>query len=250
MRKIGLRTIPGTANDASPARRAVLFLTIAALALLGLPALAQEPPLRCPEFPAPRAGHLEWVANNMRYSGIPMQIKELVTKETPQQVIDFYKQSWGGQPPYFHEYEVGGWKAIATLRQRCFYTVQVKADGKGARALLGVSARPENRQPRPAGAGFPVPAGSRVVNDIDHFDDGKIGRTLLIMNGLPPETNVDYYRRALKSDGWVAIVDRQVAGARGSSHVLVLKYGHHEANVTITPAKTGSNILVTQVDRP
>jgi hypothetical protein len=239
--------IPGIAGAAPSAWRAALLLALAAL--VTLPAQAQEPP-RCPEFPAPRAGHLEWVARNMRYSGIPMQIKELMTKETPQQVIDFYKKTWGGQPPYFHEYEVGEWRAIATLRQRCFYTVQVRADGKGARALLGVSMRSANSQPRQAGAGFPVPAGSRVVNDIDHIDEGKTGRTLLIMNGLPPETNADYYRRALKTDGWVAIVDRKVPGARGSSHVLVLKYGHHEANLTITPAKTGSNILVTQVDRP
>jgi len=179
-----------------------------------------------------------------------MQIRELTTGQTPRQVLDFYKAQWGGVPPYYHEYDVGEWKAIATLRNRCFYTVQVRADGKGARALLGVSARTSGWQPRQAGTGFPAPAGSRVVNDIDHYDEGKTARTLLIMNPLSPETNADYYRRALRTDGWVPIVDRVVPGARGSSHVLVLKHGHHEANLTISPAAAGSNILVTQVDRP
>lgn len=211
---------------------------------------AQEPEIRCPEFPAPPAGRLEWVASNLRYTGIPMQIKELITEQTPQQVIAFYKSQWGGQPPYYHEYDVPGWKAIATLRSRCFYTVQVKADGKGARALLGVSARPQNGQPPRPGANFPVLSGSRVVNDIDHFDHGKTARTLLIMNNYSPEMNVAYYRRALKSDGWVPIVDRSVPGAKGLSHVLVLKHGHHETNLTIAPAPKGSSIVVTQVDRP
>jgi hypothetical protein len=220
------------------------------LALVATMALAEESPLRCPEFPAPRTGRLEWVAPNLKYTGVPMQIKELVTEQTPGQVIDFYKAQWGSVPPYYHEYDVGEWKAIATLRQRCFYTVQVKPDGKGARALLGVSARTNGWQPHQAGRGFPAPAGSRVVNDIDHFDEGKTARTLLIMNNLSPETNADYYRRALKSDGWSAIVDRSVPGARGLSRVMVLKHGHHEANLTISPASGGSNILVTQVDRP
>lgn len=221
------------------------------LAAAGSLAQAQPPELRCPEFPTPPVGRLEWVASNLRYSGIPMQIKELVTEQSPDQVIAFYKSKWGGQPPYYHEYDLAGWtKAIATLRSRCFYTVQVKAEGKGARALLGVSARPESGQPAQPGANFPTLSGSRVVNDIDHFDYGKSGRTLLIMNDYSPGMNAEYYRRTLKADGWVAITDRSVAGPRGMSHVMVLKYGHHEASVTIAPAARGSSIVVTQVDRP
>lgn len=232
-------------------RKKSIMAACAALlaAVAGTTAFAEEA-LRCPEFPAPRVGRLEWVASNLKYTGVPMQIKELVTEQTPGQVLDFYKAQWGSVPPYYHEYDVGEWKAIATLRQRCFYTVQVKPDGKGARALLGVSARTSSWQPRQPGTNFPVPAGSRVVNDIEHFDQGKTARTLLIMNNLSPETNADYYRRVLKTDGWSAIVDRSVPGARGLSRVMVMKYGHHEANLAIFPAEGGSNILVTQVDRP
>jgi hypothetical protein len=229
----------------------MLSFALALAAAAPRAARAQEPDIRCPEFPSPSAGKLEWVAPNMRYSGIPMQIKELVTEQSPQEVIAFYKSKWGAHPPYYHEYDVAGWKAIATLRQRCFYTVQVKADGKkGARALLGISMRPENGQPPRPGANFPTLSGSRVVNDIDHYDHGKTGRTLMILNDYSPEMNVAYYRRTLKADGWVAIADRSVPGARGLSHVLVLKHGHHETNLTIAPAAKGTSIVVTQVDRP
>jgi hypothetical protein len=244
-----MRTAPDSRTCRGAGKAARLACALAA-AVASLAAAAQEPEIRCPEFPAPPAGRLEWVAPNVRYSGVPMQIKELITEQTPQQVIAFYKSQWGGQPPYYHEYDVPGWKAIATLRSRCFYTVQVKADGKGARALLGVSARPQNGPPPRPGANFPVLSGSRVVNDIDHYDHGKTARTLLIMNDYSPEMNIAYYRRALKSDGWVPIVDRSVPGAKGLSHVLVLKHGHHETNLTVAPAARGSSIVVTQVDRP
>jgi hypothetical protein len=226
-------------------------LAVAALAALGVagPAFAQGRDIRCPEFPVPE-GKLEWVAPNMRMNGIPMQIKELTTGLAPRQVLDFYKRTWGATPPYYHEYDTQDWKAIATLRQECFYTVQVKSAGRGGTtALLGVSTRPQGTV-RGAGAGFPAMGGSRVVNDIDHYDGGKTGRTLLLGNSHSPEANAHFYRRTLAAEGWVPIVDRAVPTGRGMSHVLVLKRGHHETNMTISPGGEGSTVLATMVDRP
>lgn len=204
----------------------------------------------CPEFAVPDNGKLQWVAPNLRWNGIPMQIRELTTDMTPQQLIAYYRDRWGRGPPGFHEYEVGAWQAIATVRGQCFFTVQVKPDGRGAKALLGASTRPENGQPKVPGEGFPALSGSKVVNDIDHFDGGKTGRTLLVMNTFSPDMNAHFYRRTLASEGWVAIVDKAVPAARGNSHVLVLKRGHHEANVAVSPDKAGSSVLITMVDRP
>lgn len=213
-------------------------------------ASGEERDIRCPEFPTPGAGRLQWVAQNLRFNGMPMQIKELSTEETPQQVLAFYQHAWGGSPPYYYEYQVGDWKAIATLREKCFFTVQVQPQGRGARALLGVSTRPDNGQLKKPGADFPAMSGSRVVNDIDHFDGGKTGRTILLMNSFSPGTNVNFYRSALADDGWVAIVDRTVDAGKGLSHVLVMKRGHNETNMTISPVQNGTSVMVTMVDRP
>lgn len=229
------------------ARRAVLGLIVGCL-----PALvpAQDSEVRCPEFPVPDVGRVEWVAPNLRMNGIPMQIKELSTTLAPGQVLDFYKRKWGATPPYYHEYETQDWKAIATLRQGCFYTAQVKSDGRGgSTGLLGVSTRPQGT-PKTPGAGFPAMGGSHVVNDIDHYDGGKTGRTILLENSSSPEANANFYRRTLAADGWVAIVDRAVTTGRGMSHVLVLKRGHNEANMTISPGGEGTTVLATMIDRP
>lgn len=226
-------------------------------AVVGTAALAQGKAVPCPEFPVPHVGEVQWVAENMRMNGMPMQIKELTTEQTPQQVLAFYKQRWSDAPPYFHEYEVSGMPAIATLRKGCFYTVQVMAHGRGAKALLGVSTQPEGGPPKTPGAGFPNMTGSRVLNDVDHYDAGKTGRTILLTNAYSPDANLSFYRRAMADDGWSAIMNRSVQGARGVSHVLVMKRGYHEANLTISPGKAGTsganagtNVLVTFVDKP
>ncbi len=204
----------------------------------------------CADFPVPDGGKLQWVGANLRYNGIPMQIQELVSDMTPQQLIGYYKGRWGRTPPGFHEYEAGDWQVIATIRGTCFFTVQVQARGRGSKALLGISARPDNGQVKTPGAGFPVPGGTLVVNDIDHFDGGKTGRTLLLMNSHSTDMNAHYYRRTLAGDGWVPIVDRTVQTARGLSHVMVLKRGHHEANLSISPDRAGTSVVVNMVDRP
>ena len=216
-------------------------------------ASGQEKAVPCPEFPVPHVGQVQWVAENMRMNGMPMQIKELTTEQTPQQVIAFYRQRWSDAPPYSHEYEVSGMPAIATLRKECFYTVQVMAHGRGAKALLGVSTKPDGGQVKKPGTGFPNMAGSTVLNDIDHYDSGKTGRTIMLTNTYSPEANLNFYRRTMAEEGWGAVMDRTVQGAKGVSHVLVMKRGYHEANLTISPGKagaSGSNVLATFVDKP
>jgi hypothetical protein len=229
--------------------RVVLALAAAAL---GTPAHGASAPA-CPEFPSPQGARLQWVAPNIVFNGAPVQAKELTTRESPKQVIGFYRRQWGAEKPYYHEYPLEGWDAaIATIRKDCFYTVQAKADGNGGTyALLSISTRPEGGTLKTPGAGFPLAPGSRVINDIEHYDGGKNGRTLLLVNDLAPETNAAYYRRALGGDGWKAVMDKAVDTPGGGARVMVLKRGYHETSISITPnGNTGSSLLVNSVDRP
>ena len=232
-------------------RRAAWAAALVAAAW-GAPAIGASPP-PCPEFPAPEGARLKWVAPNIVFNGAPLQAKELTTRDSPKQVLAFYRRQWGSEQPYYHEFHVEGWDAaIATLRKNCFYTVQAKSDGNGGTfALLAVSTPPEGGALKSPGAGFPLAPGSRVINDIEHYDGGKNGRTLLLINNLAPDTNAAYYRRALSGDGWTAVLDKSVETPKGTARVLVLKRGYHETNISITPnGGTGSSLLVTSVDRP
>jgi hypothetical protein len=218
-------------------------------------AMADEPRLDCAPFPAPEF-KLTWIAPDMLYNGLPMQVRRFDSSENMQAILAYYRREWKATEKRLGaiEYDVADWKVIAVLRERCFYTVQVQraASGGGATGLLGVSQLQGPGLARDAGKGFPMMSGSNVVNDMSHRDPGKPGRTILLMNAYSPATNADFYRRNLEGDGWRIIADQTVRlrGGNGEAHALTLKRGLNETSMTISRSGEGSSVLVNMMDKP
>jgi hypothetical protein len=224
------------------------------LAVAWSTAAADEPKLDCAPFPVPEF-KLTWVAPDLLYNGLPMQVRRFDSTENMQAVLGYYRREWKALPqrPGSIEYEVGEWKVIAVLRDRCFYTVQVQsAAGGGATGLLGVSQLQNPSQAGAGGKGFPMMSGSNVVNDISHRDPGKAARTILLMNAYSPATNADFYRRNMGADGWRVIAEHALPmrGGNGEAYTLTLKRGLNEASMTIARSGDGSSVLVNVMDRP
>jgi hypothetical protein len=229
-------------------------LVAAALAVAGSAAVAADgQPLDCPAFPLPDA-KLTWVAPNIAFNGLPMQIRQFDSKESPKAILDYYRREWRGtrERPGNVEYPLDGWQVIAALRERCFYTVQVKASGKdGSTGLLGMSRLPDPLQVREAGKNFPMMTGSNVINDIDHFDPAKRARTIFFTNEFSPDANAGFYRRVLGAEGWRIVVDHALpVGGNRTAYVMTLKRGTAETNMSITRNGESTNVLVTLMDRP
>ena len=224
------------------------MLAAAASAVLA----ADEPRIDCPAFPLPEA-KLTWIAPNIAYNGLPMQIRQFDSKEAPKAVLDYYRREWRGtrERPGFVEYPLDGWQVIAALRERCFYTVQVKASGRdGSTGLLGMSRLPDPSQVREAGKNFPMMSGSNVINDIDHFDPGKRGRTLLFTNEFSADANAGFYRRVLTAEGWSIVVDHALpVGGNRTAYVMTLRRGAAETNMSITRNGDYTSVLVNLADR-
>lgn len=225
----------------------------AGLAVLSVSAArAEGEKLDCPAFPLPEA-KLTWVAPNIAFNGLPMQIREFDSKESPKAILDFYRKEWRGtqQKPGNVEYPLADWQVIAALRERCFYTVQVKASGKdGSTGLLGMSRLPDPSSVREAGKNFPMMTGSNVINDIDHFDPGKRGRTLFFTNDFSPDANAGFYRRVLASDGWSIIADHGLPVGNRYVYVMTAKRGAAETNLSFTRTGEFTSVLVNVMDRP
>jgi len=206
----------------------------------------------CPAFPLPDA-KLTWVAPNIAFNGLPMQIRQFDSGESPKTVLDYYRREWRGtrDRPGFVEYPLDGWQVIAALRERCFYTVQVKASGRdGSTGLLGISRLPDPSQLRDVGRDFPMMSGSYVINDIDHFDPDKRGRTLLFVNEFSADANAGFYRRVLTSDGWNIVQNHELplTGNR-TAYVMTLRRGTAETSMSITRKGESTTVLVNLVDR-
>jgi hypothetical protein len=230
----------------------------AALLLAGLIALpvtmaqaAPNPVKQCASFPTMKKMKLQSVASEMDFNGIPMVLRRFDSEEDMEAVFAFYRKEWagvgqGGKPPV--EYPLGEWKVIATLREPCFYTVQVKASGRGSEGLLGLSAPPPERTQ--VKEDVPMLPGTRVVNDIAHNDAGKTARTLLLKNAFSADANADFYRRNLGDQGWQVLSRHQGAVRDTRADNMVLKQGPREVSVTISQTGRESSVLINYVDQP
>lgn len=222
------------------------------LLLLGAgPALAAKDPLRaCPEFPTPKKAKLQAVAPQMDYNGIPMSISRIESEDPPRDILAFYRKEWAATKTIRgpEEYPLGPWQVIASLRDECFFTVQVKPFGKnGSEGFLGLTAPPSGKTVKEQ---LPMLPGSTVLNDIAHNDAGKTARTVVLKNSFSPAANADFYRRNLGDLGWRVTNHYRMEKPDQKGDVMVLKNGLRELSVTMTRAGNESNVLLNYVDQP
>lgn len=227
-------------------------LLLAGLSVLPFAAQAAPNPMKqCAAFPTMKKMKVQSVASEMDFNGIPMVLRRFDSEEEMEAIFAFYRQEWakvgmGGKAPV--EYPLGEWKVIATLREPCFYTVQVKPKGRGSEGLLGLSAPPSDR---PAiKEDVPMLPGTRVVNDIAHNDAGKTARTLLLKNGFSADANADFYRRNLGDQGWKVLSRHQGAVRDTRADTMILKQGVREVSVTVSQTGRESSVLINYVDQP
>lgn len=230
-------------------RRISLYM----LMLVAGPAIADE--VDCPDFPEPDA-KLEWVAPYMVFNGVPLRIKRFDSAQKPEAILNFYRRAWAagsagsdGKPAV--ENEVPPWQTIGTVRGKCFFSVQVQPAGRtGSTGLL--SATEGANKPRVIAADkvLPMMSGSTIVNDIEHRDDGKIARTLLVSNTFSAETNAAFYRRNFRDKGWRIVNSYQMNTSKGPGITLVMKRQLAEANIVITRRGTNTMVLANMVDNP
>lgn len=233
-------------------RRGAFFLLLTAgCSLAAGCALAAREPLRgCPEFPTPEKVKLQVVAPQLDYNGLPMSIVRLETTTPPEDVLAFYRKQWAATEKVRGpaEYPLGPWQVIASMRDNCFYTVQLKPFGKGGtEGLLGVTAPPGAKTVKEE---LPMLPGSTVLNDIAHNDAGKTARTVVLKNGFSPAANADFYRRNLADLGWSVTNHYRLEQPKQNGDVMVLKNGLRELSVTMTRDGKESNVLLNYVDQP
>ncbi|MDB5764481.1 MAG: hypothetical protein JWQ21_3476 [Herminiimonas sp.] len=206
----------------------------------------------CPDFPEPKA-RVQWVAPYMIYNGVPMSVKRFDSEQKPADVLAFYRQAWSAATASAAplEYTVDPWQTIAVVRGKCFFTVQVQAAGNnGSTGLLSATQAPDQTRIISSDKALPMMSGSTIINDIEHRDDGKTARTLLLSNSFSAETNAGFYRQTLGDQGWQAVNSYQMTTKNGPGITLIMKRGLAEANLVITRSGSSTNVLANLVDKP
>lgn len=191
------------------------------------------------EFPAPTDARLDVVGLDMRLNGIRMSAWELHSESRPQSVLDFYIGHWGTRDrerPGYTLVPLGDWQLFTHVDERrsLIYTVQVRPEGSGSFALLGVSDMLAGKG-KPAAElarGFPGLGGSTYESVLEADEIGWKARTITLSNKRSVTANVEHYVRQLEGQGWHI---EQAVQARSGEAALSARRNRDSLAITVFP---------------
>lgn len=204
-----------------------------------------------PKFPAPPDSTVGMLGESMVVNGIPMHIRQFVSRKSVHDVLEYYRQYWPKgteeKPGYTETDILTPWNIITRVEDGYLMTLQVTEQGdRGSHGLLGMSKLPNLERDLPVlGKDFPKMRGSTVFNDIHSKDIGKQGRTLQLSNQFSVETNANYYRDHYTNQGWS--VDMDKGFSNGNSYAQRFSNGNRSVTITINKGKNGS-VIVAQTE--
>jgi hypothetical protein len=221
-------------------------LTIPRISILLIAMVSSSSLLAAPKFPPPPDSTIGKLGESMIVNGIPMDVRQFVSRRSVEQVLEFYRQYWPKgtekEPGYTETDILEPWNMITRVEDGYLMTVQVMDhDGRGSSGLLGMSRLPDPERLPELGKGFPKLKGSHVMNDVVTKDIGKHGRTLQLANRASVENNANFYRDHFVNQGWGIDMDQVISG--GDTHTLRFSQGKKNVNIVIHRAEKGVFVI-------
>jgi len=222
------------------------FLRTALLVALACLAAAGTAAAKTPEIPLPDDIRITRLGDSMRVNGNDVYIRTFSSKDSAQDVVDFYRKEWGeeknAEPGYTISNLKQPWTLISRIEDGYLMTVQVRADDDdGSVGTLAISKLPDRHRAPKLGEGFPAMGGSDVLNEVVSKDLGQSGRTMMLGNKHDLATNVDFYRDRYSDDGWAFDMDRSLGGVM---HVLAVRKARKNVNLVLGRSKNGGTVIV------
>ncbi len=149
---------------------------------------------------------MTWIGERIEHNGMPMQILQLSSTLTTEQLFKFYRELW--QPMHAEneqatmERRAGDWHIISTLLDDHNVVVQLKSESGRTNGFL--SATPLDKQPDQSEITrrFPRQWGTELISSTVSTDGGTRATTLVLKNSHSIESNHDFYTRTLQNNGW------------------------------------------------
>jgi hypothetical protein len=184
-----------------------------------------------------------WVAENIEQNGVPMQIQQLTSVATVNEVLDFYRAQWkdSADPsiPGFVENKVGEWQTISQLENNLQTVIQIKNSRSGGTegfaSQIDIRSTPgSNRATR----NFPRKSGSQLISSTESKDGAKTATTILLMNAFSIKSNADFYHSKMRAKGW------SLAHAKNQSSVSILLFNRSGKSCEIAISKNKGRTVI------
>ena len=199
-----------------------------------------------PELPLPPGSRAESIGEQIRLNGVPVRMLRVLSDDKPKAVIQFYREALGARRA---EEKLPDGLLFAQGRGDYFLTVRVKALGPSfTETLVSVSdARgAKNAANRPLG--FPLPADTQVLSDMESTDAGKVSRQLVFMNPHSIDANIVSITKVLQERGYKP--ESGDTQNLKSGRVLMFGGANRDARLLVIRRDGISNVVLTTVRMP
>ncbi len=193
----------------------------------------------------PEGAAVTWVAPEIEQSGIPLQIQQLKSGQSVEQVLNFYRTEWAdagnGDSPGFIEKAVGEWNVISRLDGGTNIVIQVKAAADGStEGFLSVADVTGAAKESEISQDFPRLSGSELISSTASRDPGKSATTLILRNRFSVSSNTSFYQSRMPSKGWQQV---HAVRAQGADILLFNKNGN-SLEVAVTQDSDGITVVL------
>lgn len=161
--------------------------------------------LDLPKFDVLPRMSTEWVAENLKYNGMPASIRNFKSPDSVDEVFTAYERKWRtrGFNKVAHS-KFGDMRTLGIENGDHYYTVQArKLASGGSEGSLIVSLTPLEAK---AGASteFPLYPNSEIMSVIESNDVGMNAETIVSTNSSSISSNAHWITSSLERDGWVS----------------------------------------------
>ncbi len=202
------------------------------------------------DFPPPPDATVVNISSSTTSIGMQLQIRRFQVDMSLEEVLSFYRTFWKDGSA---EADMSGWKMIGSRQGNHYLNVQVKPNGRNKSwGFLSVSDLPQRLDNKnysvQMGGRFPMMSGSQILDDQLSDDIGKEGRTLLIVNKFTPKSNLNFYRKHYRNQGWNIVMDEQTQ-PRSTGFALYVNKGQQSVGITVNKLDGQTSIVANHVKR-
>lgn len=226
----------------------------ALLCLAGAGALAQASFTRgstpWPLIPEPPKAKVEWVSDDMRLNGIPMQVQRFESTASKEEVVAHYVAYWRtAQVPAKPGETVAavtphGLDTLVARTHGPFYSmVKVRSAGPGRSEGTISTSQLLGTEPTLDTSGVPSPGGAKPVNVVESIDNGKRNKQVLFFSRDSLTSVAGFYQQSLRAAGWTLLQEQSAAKASGVQPAIVRMYSRKQQQLDIALGVDESNGL-------
>lgn len=229
-------------------RRRLIFNVICVMAMGVSPGIFAAAPnwIELPEVKTFKGMDVGWVAEKMKYNGLPMSMQEFTADMPALELLERYEQYWKSKYDANAVLSRNGDAYVLGVEQKdYYYTVQVVAvDGKSSMGNLSVSLSPEKfKRSYSAQTKFPMPSSADQVSFIESNDSGVIAENITYSLKRTSESVSNWYESRMGQHGWALLRKTSEFGVQ-----LYFQKNNQHAMVNIIDGKSFFNQSNVQVN--